>query len=187
MNVPPFRAFTHRYSHRVNTLITKITISAPFDPAKGQAQPAKGGVYAGIWDTGAMRSVITQKVVDDGNLQPVGITNVYTAGGMRQSPIYLVSVCLPNNVWFNEVTTTLGEIVDNVDVLIGMDIIGMGDFAITHFDDKTTFTFRCPSTGHLDFVQQIDHAQGHARIGRNDPCFCGSGKKYKLCHGVGAK
>jgi preprotein translocase subunit SecA len=19
--------------------------------------------------------------------------------------------------------------------------------------------------------------------GRNDPCFCGSGKKYKLCHG----
>jgi uncharacterized protein YecA (UPF0149 family) len=21
------------------------------------------------------------------------------------------------------------------------------------------------------------------RIGRNDPCHCGSGKKYKLCHG----
>jgi len=25
------------------------------------------------------------------------------------------------------------------------------------------------------------------KIGRNDPCFCGSGKKYKNCHGVGAK
>jgi len=22
-----------------------------------------------------------------------------------------------------------------------------------------------------------------ARVGRNDPCPCGSGKKYKLCHG----
>ena len=22
-----------------------------------------------------------------------------------------------------------------------------------------------------------------ARIGRNDPCFCGSGLKYKKCHG----
>ena len=22
-------------------------------------------------------------------------------------------------------------------------------------------------------------------IGRNDPCFCGSGKKYKNCHGAG--
>ena len=25
------------------------------------------------------------------------------------------------------------------------------------------------------------------KIGRNDPCFCGSGKKYKNCHGAGAK
>jgi preprotein translocase subunit SecA len=24
------------------------------------------------------------------------------------------------------------------------------------------------------------------KIGRNDPCFCGSGKKYKKCHGAGA-
>src|ERR1019366_3071292 len=23
-----------------------------------------------------------------------------------------------------------------------------------------------------------------AKIGRNDPCFCGSGKKYKKCHGA---
>jgi preprotein translocase subunit SecA len=22
-----------------------------------------------------------------------------------------------------------------------------------------------------------------ARIGRNDPCYCGSGAKYKKCHG----
>jgi len=21
------------------------------------------------------------------------------------------------------------------------------------------------------------------KIGRNDPCYCGSGKKYKKCHG----
>jgi preprotein translocase subunit SecA len=24
------------------------------------------------------------------------------------------------------------------------------------------------------------------KIGRNDPCWCGSGKKYKKCHGAGA-
>jgi preprotein translocase subunit SecA len=22
------------------------------------------------------------------------------------------------------------------------------------------------------------------KIGRNEPCWCGSGKKYKLCHGA---
>ena len=26
----------------------------------------------------------------------------------------------------------------------------------------------------------------HERLGRNDPCPCGSGKKYKKCHGIAA-
>jgi preprotein translocase subunit SecA len=25
---------------------------------------------------------------------------------------------------------------------------------------------------------------GHEKVGRNDPCWCGSGKKFKLCHGA---
>ncbi len=29
-------------------------------------------------------------------------------------------------------------------------------------------------------------ASAQAKIGRNDPCFCGSGKKYKNCHGATA-
>ena len=29
-------------------------------------------------------------------------------------------------------------------------------------------------------------APGSKKIGRNDPCFCGSGKKYKRCHGLAA-
>ena len=24
----------------------------------------------------------------------------------------------------------------------------------------------------------------HANVGRNDPCWCGSGKKFKRCHGA---
>jgi preprotein translocase subunit SecA len=31
--------------------------------------------------------------------------------------------------------------------------------------------------------QQHDEALGGPKIGRNDPCPCGSGKKYKQCHG----
>ncbi|MDB5742139.1 MAG: protein translocase subunit secA [Polaromonas sp.] len=31
--------------------------------------------------------------------------------------------------------------------------------------------------------QQASSASGVPRVGRNDPCPCGSGKKYKLCHG----
>ena len=30
---------------------------------------------------------------------------------------------------------------------------------------------------------RLDTAQSNRKIGRNDPCPCGSGKKYKKCHG----
>ncbi|HSB54621.1 MAG TPA: SEC-C metal-binding domain-containing protein, partial [Gemmatimonadales bacterium] len=30
-----------------------------------------------------------------------------------------------------------------------------------------------------------DSGNGVPEVGRNDPCPCGSGKKYKKCHGVG--
>src|SRR3984893_16357819 len=26
--------------------------------------------------------------------------------------------------------------------------------------------------------------QQHEKVGRNDPCWCGSGKKFKFCHGA---
>jgi preprotein translocase subunit SecA len=33
-------------------------------------------------------------------------------------------------------------------------------------------------------VEQVRREE--PKIGRNDPCWCGSGKKYKKCHGAGA-
>jgi uncharacterized protein YecA (UPF0149 family) len=45
-----------------------------------------------------------------------------------------------------------------------------------------------------DHDHEHDHHHGPAqpyrrempKLGRNDPCFCGSGKKYKKCHGQAA-
>jgi preprotein translocase subunit SecA len=34
-------------------------------------------------------------------------------------------------------------------------------------------------------VQKATPVRVEQKIGRNDPCPCGSGKKYKNCHGVG--
>jgi preprotein translocase subunit SecA len=33
-------------------------------------------------------------------------------------------------------------------------------------------------------AQQTVHASPHEKLGRNDPCWCGSGKKFKKCHGA---
>jgi len=32
-------------------------------------------------------------------------------------------------------------------------------------------------------VKEFSHTTTGAKVGRNDPCPCGSGKKYKKCHG----
>jgi preprotein translocase subunit SecA len=43
---------------------------------------------------------------------------------------------------------------------------------------------RMAGSGEYQPVQQV--VRGAAKIGRNDPCPCGSGKKYKKCCGAGA-
>ena len=64
------------------------------------------------------------------------------------------------------------------EVLVGMDIIGMGDFAVSNFKGETAFTFRLPSIERMDFVPK----DRSPKVGRNDLCPCGSGRKYKKCH-----
>ncbi len=43
---------------------------------------------------------------------------------------------------------------------------------------------RMAGSGDLQKVQQV--VRGAAKIGRNDPCPCGSGNKYKKCCGAKA-
>jgi preprotein translocase subunit SecA len=43
---------------------------------------------------------------------------------------------------------------------------------------------RMAGSGDSQPVQQV--VRGTAKIGRNDPCPCGSGKKYKKCCGASA-
>jgi len=40
---------------------------------------------------------------------------------------------------------------------------------------------RMAGAGDAQPVQQV--VRGQEKVGRNDPCPCGSGKKYKKCHG----
>jgi preprotein translocase subunit SecA len=42
---------------------------------------------------------------------------------------------------------------------------------------------RMAGAGDRQPVQQV--VRGAAKVGRNDPCPCGSGKKYKKCCGAG--
>lgn len=153
-------AFTTKYPGRVRVLFNKINIGLPTVLNEFQSQGLDLKEYIAIWDTGATHSAITKKVVDDLKLQPTGIRETKHAGGKSSNNTYLVNIALPNGVMIPNVRVTEVQLIpdDNVSddkqpqVLIGMDIIGIGDFAVTNVDSKTVFSFRIPSVEVIDFV-----------------------------------
>jgi len=99
--------------------------------------------------------VITQNVVNSLNLVPISFTDVYAASSMVpiRRPVYLVDFYLPSRVVIAGLRVTLGEL-SSADALIGMDVIVMGDFAITNSTGVTKMTFRTPSTADIDYVKE---------------------------------
>ena len=79
---------------------------------------------------------------------------MHGVAGPHKTEIYLANITLPNNVVITSLEVTKGVVSDSADVLIGMDIINRGDFAVTNLGGKTMFSFRMPSVEHIDFTQR---------------------------------
>jgi len=182
---PTARSFTVRYDCRVDKLITKGLVSMAVNPSgitpDEASQSAKE--YICIWDTGSTNSVISRKVVDQCSLKPTGMTQIRSATETRLCETFLISIFLPNKVAIPSIRVAGVDGLSDCDILIGMDIIRLGDFAVTHYDNKTTFSYCHPSLRQIDFVNEKSVPEHSTKISRNSPCPCGSGKKYKKCCG----
>ena len=109
-----------------------------------------------LWDTGATKSCISMEVVEKLNLIQTGMIQVVTPSGTSERKTYLIDIVLPNNVLINNLQVSDSEIgLQKIGMLVGMNIISKGDFAITNFNGKTRFSFRVPSMKHIDFVQEM--------------------------------
>jgi hypothetical protein len=185
--VTHFNAFTLAANGLADRLITPLRISQAstekIDDTEFQRLLSTSETASGLWDTGATGSCVTPSMARKLNLVPVGVGNMTHAGGIRQSNKYLVDLFLPNNVHVPGVLVMELEDGMSFDVIIGMDIISRGDFSITNSEGKTTMSFRIPSVQCIDYVREANRILG-AGLSRNDPCYCGSGKKYKHCHGM---
>ena len=170
-------SFTSSYDKLSNVLKNKIEIAQVGSSFSAQE-------WVALWDTGATNSVITQKVVDALGLQPVGQVPCSTPQGSYNAWVYYIDVKLPSSVIIPKLQVTLGQPF-GCDILVGMDIIGRGDFAVSNFEGRTIFTFRTPSLMTFDFVNKsyLEPIVKPPTPGRNSPCPCGSGKKYKQCCG----
>lgn len=185
---PSFQAFTVKANGgRLNKIVTAVAVSKP--SLNGEPPGAKDiRQTTAIWDTGATQSVVTKATARSLDLVPSGMARMFHAGGESDVNAYLVNLHLPNGL--NVAAVHVLEMEDGQDfgVLIGMDVITLGDFTITNVGGITTVSFRYPSIQEIDFVVESNRINAMAKgnqnaVGRNDLCPCGSQRKYKNCHG----
>ena len=144
-------SFTLSVDRKIGALKTPIGIyttngyNKSFKPIKKH--------YIALWDTGSTMTVISDELADKLNLEPVGEMVADTAGGRYIAKKYVISLSLPNRLNIENVMISSGRLGKGIDILIGMDIITLGDFAITNYKNKTVFSFRFPSSEIIDFVE----------------------------------
>ena len=154
-----FAACTIQFDHRVSVLEGEVGIGQARTLGPDEPTPHAPKFHA-VWDTGASKSVITQRVVSTLNLPNIfPQVPVYTANGLRQANVYLVNLYLSDIMRITGIQVMDGEMT-GIDALIGMDVIGLGDFAITHSDGRTCMTFRAPSGKRIDYVEQFKAYNG---------------------------
>jgi hypothetical protein len=180
------RSFTTAYDGIVRVLTSEVRVQQAFD-VKLPPPTVPTTEYKAIWDTGATGTSITRKVATECGLKPTGMCRIRTPSGEGEAYTYFVSLYLPNHVCIPQIRVA-EAILSDADVLIGMDVIAHGDFAVTNHQGKTHVSFRMPSVECIDFVKQQPQTiqvddKSFRKVGRNEPCPCGSGKKYKRCCG----
>lgn len=109
------------------------------------------------WDTGANQSVISKELIQALGLKPIKKDVVTTTVGKETKDIYKIEVVLKEDIDISiPVNVNQGDNLRDagIDMLIGMDIIHFGDFAISNYNDETCFCFRYPPQGLIDFIKE---------------------------------
>lgn len=107
-----------------------------------------------VWDTGATHSMITQETAQKLELPVVDTGRVRGVNSSAIADIALLSIGLPNGVLLPDIRVIISTLGGQEDMLIGMDIIRLGDFSIYNANNETLFSFAIPP-----FPEKIDLAE----------------------------
>ena len=155
-------AFTFKGDKVLPWLITMCGVSPAFDPDYNDGAHPEFRQYNGLWDTGASSSVITKRVAQQLGIAPIRQVRAKDARGETDTNLYYVNILLPNRMEIKNLAVSEG-VLDGFDLLIGMDIINLGDFSLTLKNGGTVFSFQIPSTHEYDFVKQIQQGVGQKK------------------------
>ena len=107
-------------------------------------------------DTGATGSCISRNFAQNAQFRPFMMGQVRGAHGIATVPVYIVDVLLPNGILFPNMEVTEFYGAENFDFIIGMNILCMGDMALSNAKNQTVFSFRMPpAETHIDFTQPM--------------------------------
>jgi hypothetical protein len=147
-------AFTLKASGLIKSIQTPITIRQAYAFCQTFNLKSQEADVRALWDTGATISSISQGLATRLGLSQVDSSNISGFGGIHNSNIDIIDILLPNQVTIPNVR--VAEFIDNgkFDVIVGMDIITLGDFAITNHGGLSVVSFRMPpGDTHTDYCQ----------------------------------
>ncbi|MDR2579009.1 MAG: retroviral-like aspartic protease family protein [Chitinispirillales bacterium] len=94
-----------------------------------------------MWDTGATASLISDKIATELQLKDVGFTQIRHVAGTATFPIYTAAVDIRNGIKISEHRLISFPGADTFDMIIGMDIITLGNFCIENRNGDSIFSF----------------------------------------------
>lgn len=95
---------------------------------------------------------LTPKVSRGLNLMPIDRIRVAGINNVSMADVVEVSIGLPNMVMVEDINVMICDLKQNIDLLIGMNIILLGDFSISNGGGSTLFSFVMPP-----FENKTDH------------------------------
>lgn len=146
--------FTKHYSKIAKALITDCSIMDGVDLKPGMKVQQLSTDNA-IWDTGADTTIVCKSILDELQVKPQGRVAILGIGSLLDSRLYTIHLGLPSgDLIHNLHVMAMDDDQTDYDVIIGMDVISLCDFAITTPNKKTKFTFERPSKRDIDFTKE---------------------------------
>ena len=117
-----------------------------------------------LWDTGATITCIKSALWERLKLRPLesNRTELAGIGGNVTADVTIVNILLTPEFGIKSCPVYAVDFTGDADILIGMDIIGMGDFVVCNADNKTSFSFAVPS-----FPDRINLAEKAKAVNKN--------------------
>jgi len=139
-----YRAFFVTYVGVPNELTTLATILPIY--TTNEAFCGVPFEIEALWDTGATTTCIKPALWERLKLRPFepGRAKFASVGGNVAADLTFVNLLLTSELEIKNCPVYAVDFPGDADILIGMDIIGMGDFAVCNANNKTSFSFAMP-------------------------------------------